>query len=79
MTALEPCPARAVSDARHRPALPREAYSVHEAAEVLGIGRTLAYDLIRRGQLRSVKIGARRVVRHAAIVAYLDELEGVES
>jgi excisionase family DNA binding protein len=52
---------------------------VAEAADVLGVGRTLAYDLIRRGELRSVKIGARRVVRHDALVAYLDSLEGVES
>jgi len=52
---------------------------VAEAADVLGVGRTLAYDLIRRGELRSVKIGARRVVRHEALVAFLAEREGVES
>jgi excisionase family DNA binding protein len=59
--------------------LPRLSYSVAEAAQVLGIGRTLVYALIARGELPSVKIGARRVVRHEALVAFLAEREGVES
>jgi len=36
------------------------AVPVGEAARRLGIGRSLAYDLIRSGQLRSVIIGKRR-------------------
>ncbi|MCZ7535607.1 MAG: helix-turn-helix domain-containing protein [Acidimicrobiia bacterium] len=41
-----------------------------EAAELLGVGRTLAYDLVARGVLPSVRLGRRVVIpRHA-----LDEL-----
>jgi excisionase family DNA binding protein len=40
---------------------------VDEAARLLGIGRSLAYDLIRSGRLRSIKIGGRRLVPLAAI------------
>ena len=40
---------------------------VEEAAQLLGIGRSLAYELIRSGQLRSIKIGRRRLVPLDAI------------
>ena len=46
---------------------PRMAYSVTEAAAALGVSKTLIYQMIRRGELPSVKIGARRVVPVAAI------------
>ena len=50
------------------------AYSVEEAAEQLGIGRTLAYELIREGRLSSIKLGNRRLVPHSDLVAFLDGL-----
>jgi excisionase family DNA binding protein len=38
---------------------------VTEAADVLGIGRTLLYDLIAKGEVQSLKIGgARRIARY---------------
>ncbi|RZU72026.1 AlpA family transcriptional regulator [Micromonospora kangleipakensis] len=40
---------------------------VEEAARALGIGRSLTYDLIRSGQLRSFKVGSRRLIPAAAI------------
>ena len=40
----------------------RRAYSVEEAAVDLGIGRSLMYDLVKRGEVRTVKLGRRRVV-----------------
>jgi excisionase family DNA binding protein len=43
----------------------RLAYSVDEAAAVLGIARETVYELIRTGQLRSRKAGSRRIIgRH---------------
>ena len=46
---------------------------VEEAAQLLGIGRSLAYDLIRSGQLRSIKIGRRRLVPLDAIAEAIAE------
>jgi excisionase family DNA binding protein len=40
----------------------RLAYSPDEAAELLGIFRELVHDLLRTGQLGSVKAGRRRLI-----------------
>ncbi len=40
---------------------------VEEAARALGIGRSLVYDLIRSGRLRSFKVGSRRLIPADAI------------
>jgi excisionase family DNA binding protein len=53
----------------------RLAYPVTEAADLLGISRSQLYELFSTGQVASVKIGARRLIRHEALVAYLDRLE----
>lgn len=47
--------------ARNPPA-ERLAYSPDEAAELLGISRELIHDLLRTGQLGSVKAGRRRLI-----------------
>ncbi len=49
----------------------RLAYSPQQAAEALGIGRTLIYQLIDSGSLRSLKIGRRRLIPRDAIVELL--------
>lgn len=51
----------------------RRVLRVEEAAELLGVGRSLVYDLIRDGRLRSFKVGSRRLVPVAAV----DELVAV--
>jgi len=51
------------------------AVSVEEAAALLGIGRTLAYQLVFAHELRSVKVGRRRLVIRASIEEYLSRLE----
>jgi excisionase family DNA binding protein len=51
------------------------AVSVEEAAALLGIGRTLAYQLVLAHELRSVKVGRRRLVIRASIEEYLSRLE----
>lgn len=53
--------------------------SVEGAGEALGIRRTTAWELVRAGDLRSVKIGARRLVPVDAIREYADRLQGVEA
>ena len=44
------------------PMTERLALSVEEAAALLGISRDLAYDLVTRGELPSVRLGRRLVV-----------------
>ena len=53
----------------------RVTITVTETAELLGIGRTSAYEAIRRGELPSLRIGRRLVVPVAQLLAAL----GVQS
>ena len=46
----------------HTNAPERLAYSIDETARAAGVSRDVLYALIRRGQLRTVKIGERRLV-----------------
>jgi excisionase family DNA binding protein len=47
------------------------AYSVDEAAHVLGISRTSIYDLITERRLDSRKLCGRRIITRAALEALL--------
>jgi excisionase family DNA binding protein len=49
----------------------RLAYSPDEAAELLGISRELVHDLLRTGQLGSVKAGRRRLIGKHHLDAFL--------
>ena len=40
---------------------------VSEAADVLGIGRTMAYDLVRTGDIPSILVGSRIRVPRAEL------------
>jgi excisionase family DNA binding protein len=46
-----------------------------EAAQRLGIHRSTLYDLIRTNKLKTVKIGARRLVRVSALEEAITLLE----
>ncbi|TQM71283.1 excisionase family DNA binding protein [Actinomadura hallensis] len=48
--------------------------TVDEAAERLRVSRWTLYNLIRSNQLRTVKIGRRRLVPANALAEYLDQL-----
>lgn len=50
-------------------------YPVPEAMAILSISRTVLYELIRSGRLRSVKQGRRRLIPATAIASYLALLE----
>lgn len=49
----------------------RLVYSVVEAAELLGIGRSTAYDLVSRGELATTRLGGRVVVSRPTLTALL--------
>ena len=47
----------------------RLVYSVGEAAELLGISRAFAYELVARGELPVIRLGRRRLVPKVALLA----------
>ncbi len=53
----------------HRAPLAPRLLRVERAAKLLGISRSTAYELVASGELRSIKVGARRLVP-------VDELDG---
>jgi excisionase family DNA binding protein len=50
----------------------RLAYSVEDGANLLGIGRTLMFDLVRRGDVPSIKVGKRRLIPARALSEWVD-------
>ena len=51
------------------------AVSPNEAARLCGIGRTTLYAALSSGDLKSVKIGTRRLIRLEAIREWLAQKE----
>jgi excisionase family DNA binding protein len=49
------------------------ALSVEEAAEALGLGRTKVFELVSGGQLRSIKVGRRRLVPVSALEQFITQ------
>jgi excisionase family DNA binding protein len=49
-------------------------FKVHEAARVLGIGRTLMYSLVMSGEVESVPIGRLRRIPASALTEYVQRL-----
>ena len=69
---MQPTPEQADPSARPRPT-GRLMYTVAEAAQILGIGRSTAYELILRGELEAVHIGRRRLISPATLEEILGE------
>jgi len=55
--------------------VPAVLYGVDEAASALRLSRSLIYELIRSGRLRSVKQGRRRLVPVSALYEYVASLD----
>ena len=53
----------------------RLAYSIQEVAHMFGVSRDLVNDLLASGQLRSVKVGKRRLIPVDAVEEFLDTAE----
>jgi excisionase family DNA binding protein len=51
------------------------AVSVAEAAALMNISRAKLYELIARGEIPSIRLDGRRLVRVEALRAYLIKLE----
>jgi excisionase family DNA binding protein len=50
--------------------------TIEEAAERLGIGRTLMYALVSAGEVESVRIGRLRRIPADALTTYVQGLRG---
>jgi excisionase family DNA binding protein len=50
-------------------------YSIPEACEAAGVNKDTIYKGINKGQLRSLKIGRRRLIRFEALSKWLEDLE----
>ena len=58
--------------ATERPAAaPERLLDVDEAAALLGVGRSLAYQEIAAGRLRSTKVGRRRLIAASAVTEFI--------
>ena len=55
--------------------IPVEALSVPEAAARAGVSRTFIYERISSGELPTIKVGKRRLVRVEALRRWLESLE----
>ncbi|GHC33201.1 excisionase family DNA-binding protein [Streptomyces cinnamoneus] len=56
-------------------AVPRRLHRVEVAARVLSLGRSTAYEEIRLGRLRTVRVGRRRLVPTEYIDEYIQLLK----
>lgn len=52
----------------------RLAVSPTEAARLMSLGRTKLYELIAADELKSFKLGSRRLIKVSEIEAFLDRL-----
>jgi excisionase family DNA binding protein len=70
-------PVQSTSVADSAASRPAEArlYKVAEVIGILGLSRTVVFDLLRSGRLRSVREGQARRVPAAAIAEYLELLD----
>ena len=50
-------------------------HDIPSAGQRLGVGRSTIYALMDSGELRSVKIGARRLIPEQAIVDFITKLD----
>ena len=53
----------------------RLAIAVEEAAHLLGISRSLAYELCARGELPTIRLGRRLVVPKRALFEMIENVE----
>jgi excisionase family DNA binding protein len=55
------------------------AYSIEGGAELLGIGRTLMYQMVLRREIGSIKAGKRRLVPATALREWLERQQAEQA
>ena len=51
-------------------------YTVSEVAKLLKVNRNFVYDIIKRGELKAIRVGSIKI-RHDDLEAYINEREVV--
>ena len=51
-------------------------HRVEAVMERLGVGRSKVFELMASGELRSVKVGRRRLVSEAALAEFIQKIDG---
>lgn len=51
-------------------------HSIAQACEIIGVGRSTFYSLIKKGEIKPLKIGGRTVVPDAELNAFQHRLIG---
>jgi excisionase family DNA binding protein len=64
------------TDAEVSSRAPDRLLAIPEAAARMSIGRTLLYDLIGRGEVRTLRAGRRVLVPESAVAAWIEEKAG---
>ena len=57
----------------------RVALSVKEVAELIGMNKPTLYQYVNSGQLPSLKVGRRRLIRREALEKFLKDLENLQT
>lgn len=74
-----PAPLRSGSATRRqKPSLTfdaRLAFNIDEAGVAIGVSRATIYRLVKAGELRTLRLGVRTVIRREVLAAYLDRHE----
>lgn len=50
--------------------------SIKEATALLGVGRTSIYEMISRGQIASLRLGSRRLIKMSSLIALINQAGG---
>jgi excisionase family DNA binding protein len=50
-------------------------HSVETVMSLLHLGRSTVYKLLASGELRSVKVGSRRLVSESALIGFIERLD----
>lgn len=55
----------------------KQTYTVDEAADILGLGKTLTYNLVRVGKIPAIKCGKRWIIPISRFDKWLNEEGGI--
>jgi excisionase family DNA binding protein len=53
-------------------------YRMDEAAKAVGLSKATLYRLIDKGELKTLKVGTRTLIRREVLEAFLDRVEGFQ-